>query len=60
MTAPRAYPIRPRPDDSRFTVGVVAEVGAVLTRHGYPEVRGEDFTELQTTLYGFVYDGEAA
>lgn len=57
----RAYPIRPRPDgDARFTVGLVADVGGALARHGYPEVHGEDFTALQASLYGFVYGQDAA
>jgi hypothetical protein len=36
-----SYPV-PRPGrggDARFTFGLAVEVGAVLARHGFPEVR---------------------
>ena len=53
-----AYPV-PRPGrggDARFTYGLVMDVGAVLARHGYPEVRvGADLVRVQQALFGLIY-----
>lgn len=60
----RQYPIRPRPDeDPRFTLGLALDVAKVLNEHGYPQISGRDFLELQQALFGFLYvgpDDEAA
>lgn len=57
MTEPRAYPIRPKPDDDlRFTYGLLIEVGEVLARHGYPPITsGADLVALRQALYRFLY-----
>jgi hypothetical protein len=50
------YPI-PRPQhDSRFTVGLVLDLAAVLTRHGYPPAAtGPDLVHLQQALFTTIY-----
>jgi hypothetical protein len=53
-----AYPV-PRPGqggDPRFTHGLALEVGDLLARHGYPEVRvGADLVRVQQALFGLIY-----
>jgi hypothetical protein len=51
------YPIpRPQHDDSRFTVGLVLDLAAVLTRHGYPPAAtGTDLLHLQQALFTTIY-----
>lgn len=52
----RIFPL-PRPDDdSRFSVGLILDVRAVLTKHGYPESSDSgDLVALQQALFGFLY-----
>jgi hypothetical protein len=52
-----AYPIpRPPQHDSRFTVGLVLDLAAVLTRHGYPPAAtGPDLLHLQQALFTTIY-----
>lgn len=53
-----AYPIRPEPEeDPRFTIGLAVDVAEVLTRHGYPPIKGLDFVDMQQALYRFLYVG---
>ncbi|MDK1477051.1 hypothetical protein QNO07_27270 [Streptomyces sp. 549] len=54
---PRAYPIRPLPDDDRrFTFGLRLDVAEVLEAHGYPPlVTGIDHVDLQQSLFRFLY-----
>lgn len=51
------YPIpRPAQHDSRFTVGLVLDLVAVLTRHGYPPAAtGSDLLHLQQALFTTIY-----
>jgi hypothetical protein len=53
-----AYPV-PRPSrggDARFTYGLALDVGAILARYGYPEVRvGADLVRVQQALFGLIY-----
>jgi hypothetical protein len=58
---PRAYPLRPCPDDDpRFTFGLVVDVAKVLERHGYPPpASGRDLVELQQCLFRFLHVGGA-
>lgn len=56
----RRFPL-PRPagdDDPRFSFGLTYDVAAVLGEHGYPELTGQDFVELQAALFGFLYAPE--
>lgn len=50
------YPM-PAPDaDSRFTFGLIYDVGTVLAEHGYPTMRtGADHVRLHLALFGFLY-----
>lgn len=52
-----AYPL-PRPDaDPRFNFGLIIDVAAVLSKHGYPEVQaGPDLVRLQQALFKFFYE----
>ncbi|MDK1474933.1 hypothetical protein QNO07_16135 [Streptomyces sp. 549] len=54
---PRAYPIRPLPDDdARFTFGLIRDVAEVLAAHGFPPVTsGLDHVDLQQALFRFLY-----
>jgi hypothetical protein len=56
----RSYPIQPTPeDDSRFTIGLTADVIQVLVDHGYPPIKsGADILALQQALYRFLYVGD--
>jgi hypothetical protein len=53
------YPLaRPGPgrDDTRFTVGLLLDVAAVLHRHGYPRLEtAADLTHLQHALFTTIY-----
>jgi hypothetical protein len=52
------YPIRRPADgcDERFTIGLVLDVAAVLTRHGYPPPgSGGDLLRLQQALFTLIY-----
>jgi hypothetical protein len=53
-----AYPIA-RPDsgdDARFCLGLALDIGAVLTRYGYPPVHtAADVSRLHQALFGFIY-----
>lgn len=50
------YPLDPPESDPRFTFGLVLDVAAVLTRHGYPPLGGgDDHVALQQALFGFLY-----
>ncbi|OKJ93833.1 hypothetical protein [Amycolatopsis sp. CB00013] len=52
----RAYPITPEASDTRFTFGLVLDVAAVLTAHGYPPLAGgADHVDLQQALFSFLY-----
>jgi hypothetical protein len=54
----RTYPLsRPAGGDPRFTIGLVLEVAAVLTAHGYPPPAGggDDHFALQRALHTFLY-----
>ncbi|MYR71310.1 MULTISPECIES: hypothetical protein [unclassified Streptomyces] len=52
----RAYPLSPQPeDDARFTRGLSIDVADVLVQHGYPELAGLDWVELQLALFRFLY-----
>lgn len=42
-------------NDHRFTFGLVNEVCAVLTKHGYPRPTGVRFIALQQALFQFLY-----
>jgi hypothetical protein len=46
----RDYPWTGSRDD-RFTLGLVLDVGEVLSRHGYPAPTGATLVELTTGLY---------
>jgi hypothetical protein len=53
-----AYPsARPdHGDDPRFSIGLVLDIAAVLTRHGYPPITcGTDLTHLQQALFKAIY-----
>lgn len=57
----RRYPLpRPDADDPRFSFGLAYDVAGMMTEHGYPELTGQDFAELQSALYGFLYETPAA
>jgi hypothetical protein len=60
MTARRVYPLPILDDDSRFTLGLVLDVVAVLVGHGYPEPSGSgrDHAAMQATLFAYLYGGE--
>lgn len=63
MTAPgpdRNFPLPSTDHDPRFTFGLVVDVGAVLTQHGYPEITGHDLVQLQQVLFRFLYAPEPA
>jgi hypothetical protein len=52
------YPIgRPeRGGDDRFTIGLVLDLAAVLTRHGYPPITtGADLLRVQQALFTLIY-----
>lgn len=52
------YPM-PAPDnDERFTFGLTYDVARVLADHGYPGLSGNDFVELQQSLFGFLYESD--
>lgn len=52
----RVYPLPAPADDRRFTLGLVFDVAAVLTDHGFPPITsGGDLVALQQVLYGFLY-----
>lgn len=59
--APRIYPL-PRPDDDpRFTIGLLADLVAVLEAHGYPKpTAGGDLVALQQAIFRFLYDTKGA
>jgi hypothetical protein len=52
-----AYPIaRPDREDTRFSIGLLLDVAAVLHQHGYPPLRtGPDLTRLQQALFTTIY-----
>lgn len=51
-----AYPLRHRGGDHRFTLGLVHDIAAVLTRHGYPALAtGNDLLRWQNALYDIIY-----
>lgn len=52
-----AYPLRrPRHDDQRFTVGLVMDISAVLTAHGYPPIAtGNDLLRWRNALHAIIY-----
>lgn len=55
---PRVYPVLgpgPGQDDKRFTFGLMLDVATVLKQHGYPEINGLDFVDLQQALFRFLY-----
>lgn len=56
-TQPVAYPMpRPDHDDSRVSVGLLVDVAAALTRHGYPPIRtSPDAAHWQQTLFHTIY-----
>ncbi|MEU9687157.1 hypothetical protein [Amycolatopsis japonica] len=50
------YPLAITDTDTRFTFGLVLDVAAVLTAHGYPPLAGgADHVDLQQALFGFLY-----
>lgn len=52
----RTYPLPAPAEDSRFTLGLVFDVGQVLVDHGYPPITaGGDLVALQQALYRFLY-----
>lgn len=51
---PAGYPVDGK--DSRFTFGLFHDVARVLESHGYPELTGADYVELQQALFRFLYD----
>lgn len=53
---PSVYPLPAPADDPRFTVGLVLDVAAVLTGHGYPPLRaGADLLRFQQALFTTIY-----
>ncbi|MFI6299517.1 hypothetical protein ACIBEJ_48540 [Nonomuraea sp. NPDC050790] len=54
MTA-RIYPLPKAEDDSRFTIGLLADLVAVLEQAGYPKLGGHDLVDLRQAVYGFLY-----
>lgn len=54
----RAYPL-PRPvKDPRFSMGLLSDVAKVIEEHGYPPItEGRDILDLQSALFGFLYEG---
>ncbi|RSM58953.1 hypothetical protein DMH03_23935 [Amycolatopsis sp. WAC 01376] len=53
---PRSYPLDPPESDPRFTFGLVLDVAAVLTAHGYPPLAGgAEHVDLQQALFRFLY-----
>ncbi|MCU7823587.1 hypothetical protein [Kitasatospora sp. DSM 101779] len=54
--APAIYPLPGPDDDPRFSRGLVLDLAAVLTEHGYPPITsGVDLLNLQQALFGFLY-----
>ncbi|MEV7178266.1 hypothetical protein [Kitasatospora sp. NPDC093679] len=54
--APAVYPLPAPDDDSRFSLGLVLDLAAVLAEHGYPPITsGADLLNLQQALFGFLY-----
>lgn len=56
------YPL-PRPvgeEKPRFTYGLSFDVAAVLVKHGYPELQGQDLERLRLALYNMIYEAPAA
>lgn len=53
----RQYPVKPLNEDSdpRFTLGLMFDVTAVLEKHGYPELNGDDHVRLEMALFRFLY-----
>lgn len=55
----RLFPVEPPSidSDSRFTLGLILDVLAVLTEHGYPDAQrsSSDFIEMRQALFGFLY-----
>jgi hypothetical protein len=54
-TTPPAYPITCA-NDPRFTIGLLMDVGAVLTRHGYPPLATPtDTARWSSALFAAIY-----
>lgn len=53
----QAYPLRrPDHDDPRFSMGLLVDVAAALTRHGYPPIRTcPDALHWQLALFRTIY-----
>lgn len=51
----------PEEPDPRFTIGLLADVAAVLTKHGYPyPVTAKDQSDLQLALFRYLHRRESA
>lgn len=60
MEMARNYPM-PRPDDDkRFTFGVMSRVATVLENAGFPALSGRDMVDLQSALFGFLYEDKVS
>ncbi|MEV6314271.1 hypothetical protein [Streptomyces sp. NPDC051776] len=57
LVLPCAHPAWPEGDgDSRFTLGPVLDVEAVLVKHGYPPITSQrDLLKSRSALFGFIY-----
>ena len=57
----RQYPVvDPGPNDRRFNLGLMIDVIKVLEDHGYPPITGgDDYVDLQLSLFQFIYRREA-
>lgn len=50
------YPMPAPGHDSRFTFGLISDVGKALAAHGYPPIRTcTDHVRLQQALFDFLY-----
>lgn len=54
---PSNYPIARPTDgtDARFTIGMVLDVGSILTARGYPPLSPRDLVRLQQAIFDFIY-----
>lgn len=54
-TPPPAYPLPAGEHDPRFSYGLIFDIAAVLTRHGYPQPTATDWAHLMLHLGRALY-----